>query len=199
MIEAIVVAAGRSRRMGAVNKLLLPVAGIPMVRHVVALYAALASPVTVIVGEDAADVREALAGLDVRLVENRNVDAGQQESVRLGLAAADLTGGGVLIALADQPLLTASDIEALIACFETHGGTRICVPRRDGKRGNPVLFPTALARRLREDETAPRARRFIDDHPEHVIWFEAANDHFTTDIDTPEDAARILGIGALPA
>lgn len=197
-IEAVVVAAGRSQRMGAVNKLLLPVGGIPMIRHSVELYARLASPVAVVIGEGDLAVADALAGLDVRLVENRHVDIGQQESVRLGLSAADLVGRGLLIALADQPLLTRSDLEQLIACFDAHEGRSICVPRHDGERGNPVLFPAALAKALRQDDSQPGCRRFIDRHPELTTWFDADNDHFTTDVDTPQDALRVLGIGELP-
>lgn len=193
-IETIMVAAGRSRRMGAVNKLLLPVDGVPMVRHSAMLHRLIASPVSVVIGADDHAAADALAGLDIRLIANHDVDAGQQQSVRIGLAAAELNGRGLLIALADQPLLDAADLAALIACFDAQGGTHICVPRHKGVRGNPVLFPTALIGPLRGDAKALSLRHFIDSHPERLVWFEAGNDHFTSDIDTPEDAERILGV-----
>jgi molybdenum cofactor cytidylyltransferase len=198
-IEAIITAAGRSQRMGAVNKLLLPVDGVAMVRRSVALYTRVASPVTVVLGHDKAAVAAALAGLDLRLVENPQVDAGQQESVRIGLGAAALQGRGLLIALADQPLLTATDLERFIAFFDEQGGAKICVPMRNGVRGNPVLFPTVLARRMRDDPAAPGGRKFIDGHAELVARFEADNDHFTSDVDTPADAAGLLGIDVGPS
>lgn len=190
-IEAIVIAAGSSRRMGGVNKLLLPVAGVALVRRSVMLYAGLASPVTVVVGHQRDRVVAALAGLDLRIVDNADGGPDQQQSVALGLSAAELAGRGLLVALADQPLLEPADIEALIAFFDAEGGEKICIPAHHGDRGNPVLFPAAIARRLRDEGGG--ARRFIDAHPDRVAWFAAGNDHFTADVDTPADAERLLG------
>jgi molybdenum cofactor cytidylyltransferase len=194
--EVILLAAGRSRRMGGVNKLLLQVEGMAMVRRSAQLYLDLGMKLTVVTGSDDREVAAALAGLDLQFIANPAADSGQHSSVRAGFAAAPLLAPGVVVALADQPLLTAADIRALVAEFVTYGGTRICVPRFAGKRGNPVIFPVAVARCLRETGMPPRA--FIDAHPEQITWFEAANDHFIRDIDTPEDAAELLGTPLAP-
>ena len=190
--EVILLAAGRSRRMAGVDKLLLPVDGTAMVRRSAQLYLDLGMSVTVVTGTDDRQVARALAGLDVKLVANPNADSGQNSSVCAGLAATPLAAAGIMVALADQPLLAAADIRALAQTFANHGGARICVPRWAGQRGNPVIFPVAVARRLREPGAMP-PRAFIDAHPEQVAWFDAANDHFTRDIDTREDAAQLLG------
>jgi molybdenum cofactor cytidylyltransferase len=191
-LEAILLAAGRSRRMAGVNKLLLQMGGMAMVRWSAQLYLDLGMTLTVVTGSDDRHVAAALAGLEVRMVVNPDADSGQHSSVRAGLAATPLEAPGVLVALADQPLLAGADIRALAAEFAGHDGTHICVPRFGGKRGNPVIFPAALALRLREPDCPP-PRAFIDAHPEQVAWFEATNDHFTRDVDTPEDAAQLLG------
>ncbi|MDP9057816.1 MAG: nucleotidyltransferase family protein [Pseudomonadota bacterium] len=190
--EVILLAAGRSRRMAGVDKLLLPVDGVAMVRRSAQLYLGLGMSVIVVTGTDDTHITKALAGLPVRLVANPDPDSGQNSSVCAGLVATPMVAAGVVVALSDQPLLTGDDIRALAAAFADHGGTRICVPRRAGQRGNPVIFPVAIARRLREPGSMiPRA--FIDSHPDHVAWFDAANDHFTRDVDTPQDAAQLLG------
>lgn len=194
--ETILLAAGRSRRMAGVDKLLLAVDGVTMVRRSALLYLALGMRVTVVTGCDNRDVAAALAGLDLHLVANPDADSGQLSSVQAGLVATPLTAPGVVMALADQPLLTAADICALMATFSSDAGAHICVPRFAGQRGNPVIFPVAVARRLREPGAMP-PRAFIDAHPEHITWFEAANDHFTRDIDTREDAAQLLGATSL--
>jgi len=189
-IEAIVLAAGQSTRMGAVDKLLLPIGGVPMVRRCVAVFASLASPVTVVVNDRKGAAARSLAGLDVNLAENPVADADQQGSARIGLAAAELAGRGLLIGLADQPLLVAADVVALIAAFDAAGGDAICIPRFAGQRGNPLLWPASLARAVRDAGASPRG--FIDANPARIRWFDAANDHYTRDVDTPEDAARLL-------
>jgi molybdenum cofactor cytidylyltransferase len=194
-LEAILLAAGRSRRMGGVNKLLLPVDGVAMVRRSALLYCALGMRLTVVTGPEASGVAGALAGLEVRLVVNPDADYGQQTSVLAGLLATPLVAAGVVVALADQPLLTSADIGVLVAEFAAQAGQRICVPRFGEKRGNPVIFPAAIVRRLRAPGALP-PRAFIDAHPELVCWFAAANDHFTRDVDTPEDAAELIGTSA---
>lgn len=87
-VVAVVLAAGLSRRMGASNKLLLPVAGQAMVRHVV--QAALASrcgKVLVVIGHEAGNVRQALSGLPVEFVLNKDYREGIGSSVRAGASA----------------------------------------------------------------------------------------------------------------
>jgi molybdenum cofactor cytidylyltransferase len=194
-LEAILLAAGRSRRMEGVNKLLLRIGGVPMVRRSACLFLDLGVPLIVVTASDNRRVAEALAGLDAKLVVNADADTGQQSSVRAGLAATPLRAAGVVVALSDQPLLTTGDIRALAAVFEQHGGTRIAVPRYTGQRGNPVIFPTAIARQLGAPG-APAPRAFIDAHPEAVAWFDAPSDHFIRDVDTPGDAAELLGANA---
>ena len=107
-VNVIVLAAGLSRRMGDVNKLLLDIDGEPMVRRTVKLYRSLFSSVTVITGFESDKVQAALTGLDVTLLFNPDFETGQQSSVRLGLRAQELQGEGVIIALSDQPELTLS-------------------------------------------------------------------------------------------
>jgi molybdenum cofactor cytidylyltransferase len=176
------------------DKLLLPISGMPMVRRSALVYLELGMTLTVVTGLDGDHIIAALAGLDLALIANPDADSGQHTSVRTGLMATPLLAPGVIVALADQPLLTTSDIVALGAVFERHDCARICVPRHAGQRGNPVVFPAALARVLRDHPQAGLPRAFIDAHPEHVTWLEAENDHYTRDVDTRDDAAELLGL-----
>jgi molybdenum cofactor cytidylyltransferase len=87
-VAAIVLAAGRSRRMGGTNKLLAPVSGAPMVRRVAeTALASAASPVIVVTGHQADAVEAALAGLDLTIVHNPDHAAGLAGSLKTGLAA----------------------------------------------------------------------------------------------------------------
>lgn len=193
--EVIILAAGLSRRMGDINKLLIPVGGVAMVRHAADLYCKLGMSVTLVLGHDAHAITAALDGLNVSIVTNPDYSAGQAGSVQIGLAHTDLDLDGVLIALADQPHLTDADIAGFCRAFLSGTQGRIMVPWHEGQRGNPVLLPNTLARQIRTDIAAGRTasvRQFIDANPSLVQRYAAPNRHFTTDIDTPEDRRTLL-------
>ena len=149
-IGAIVLAAGMSSRMGA-NKLLMDVNGKPMVRHTVeAARASHAEPVIVVTGHAENDVKAALAGLNVRFVNNPDFANGLSSSLKRGLSALSDDCDGAIVLLGDMPGISTALIDRLIASFEPGENRAICVATRHGKRGNPVLwarrfFPEMLA------------------------------------------------------
>src|SRR5262245_46502411 len=99
-IAALVLAAGRSTRMGAANKLLADVGGKPMVRHAVeAALASQAHPVLVVTGHQADEVCAALAGLDVAVATNPNFATGLSSSLRVGIRALPKGVAGALVLL----------------------------------------------------------------------------------------------------
>jgi molybdenum cofactor cytidylyltransferase len=189
-VGAIVLAAGQSRRMGA-NKLLIPVAGVPMVvRAVDALLATPARPVLVVVGHQAAEVRAALAGRPVTFVDNPDYAEGLSTSLRAGVAALGDVDG-VIVGLGDMPWVRAEHVRALLAAFDPAGGRSICVPVHEGKRGNPVLlgarhFPAV--HRLRGDVGA---RALIEQHADEVCAVPVADGGVTLDVDTREALAAL--------
>lgn len=188
-IEVILLAAGHSKRMGTANKLLVDWQGEPLIRRSAARYCALGMPVNIILGHEADAVKAALNGLPVSTTLNQAHMTGQQSSILAGLSAAKAQGDGVMMALGDQPLLQTDDIAALCEAFLQSDKTCIVLPQYKGQRGNPVLLPALIARRLKDAQALPRA--YMDQHPDAVHIFEAANTHFTTDLDTPEDLARL--------
>jgi molybdenum cofactor cytidylyltransferase len=192
-IEIIILAAGLSRRFGKANKLLLPLRGEMLIRRSVKQYLACSSRVMVIIGHQSKQIREALGGLDVRFIDNPDYKAGQQTSVLLGMSRVRADGDAVMIGLADQPLLNDRDLNGFISSFSRSDRTKIFVPYFEGQRGNPVLLPGKIAQRLKNDPANPTCRKYIDNHPELTHCFAAQNSHFTTDLDTPDDAVR-LGI-----
>lgn len=88
-VTAILLAAGFSRRMGDRNKLLLTVRGVPMIRHMVTIYSAVATgPVLVVTGHQAEEIETVLAGSPAKTVHNPDYALGQSTSVTCGLRAA---------------------------------------------------------------------------------------------------------------
>ena len=190
-VTAIILAAGLSRRMGARNKLLLPVAAAPMIRHMVNIYrAATGGRVVVVTGHQAEKIDSVLSGSGAETVFNADFEQGQPTSVACGLQAAG-NADTVLIGLGDQPLLTVGDIRSLLTAHAAADSTRISIPAVDQHRGNPIVVPATLRARLLADPRSPGCKKFTRTHPEHVQFHLLASPGFYTDVDTPEAYAAL--------
>ncbi len=185
MITAILLAAGRSQRMGQ-PKLLLPWHGISLVRHVA--QTALCSSIDellVVVGHRAKHVMAALDGLPVRIVHNDAFLEGQSTSIRAGLAALDPATAAVLILLADQPLIRAQTLDTLISVYRREQPL-IVAPRYKDQRGNPVLFAQALFPQLLKLAGDEGARAILKAYAPQTVMVDVADEGVVLDIDTPE-------------
>ncbi len=192
-IAALVLAAGRSRRMGAVNKLLAEVGGTPMVACVVAAaMASQAATVVVVTGHRAAKVRAALAETGAEFVDNPDYAAGLSSSLRAGLAALPDDIDGAVVCLGDMPRVTAALIDALIDAFEPAKGAAICVPTHRGKRGNPVLWARRFFAEMAAVTGDTGARHLIGEHADQVCEVDVDDDAVLADVDTPEALDAIL-------
>lgn len=189
-VAAIVLAAGRSTRMGATNKLLADIDGVPMVRRVVdAALASRADNVLVVTGHEAARVEAALAGLDVLFVHNPDHADGLSTSVRAGVTAVPAKAAGAIVLLGDMPEIDTAAIDALVAAFRDADGRCIVAATAAGKRGNPVVWPASLFDALRAATGDTGGRPVLMRHADairHVEIGAAAR----YDIDTPADLTR---------
>jgi len=191
-IAGIVLAAGQSRRMGTLNKLLIGIDGKPMVRHVAeAAVASQARPLVVVTGHERERVEAALAGLEARFVHNPDYTQGLSTSLRRGLAALPPDCDGAVVCLGDMPMVTGATIDRLIAAFNPVEGRATALPTRRGKRGNPVLLAKALFAELAGISGDVGARDLVAAHPELVAEIEMENDAVLTDIDTPQALAKL--------
>ena len=192
-IAALLLAAGQSRRMGVVNKLLVEIDGVPMVRRVAeAMRRSQAAPLVVVLGHEADRVRAALTGLGggVTIVENPDYAAGLSTSLRRGLAALPADVDGAVVCLGDMPRVAPRTIDRLLAAFNPAEGRAICVPTRNGKRGNPVLWARRFFPEMQEIAGDVGARHLIGAYPEAVAEVEMdEDDGVLIDIDTPEALA----------
>ena len=110
--------------MGGTNKLGLPIDGEPLLhRSARILVESRLSDVVVVLGHEAEEARRLLRGLEIRVVRHPGYAEGQMGSVHCGLATLTAAVDGIMICLADQPLLTSQDIDVLIDAFarRTHG------------------------------------------------------------------------------
>jgi molybdenum cofactor cytidylyltransferase len=186
-IAAVVLAAGRSTRMGGPNKLLAEIAGRPLVR--IAVEQALASrakPVIVVTGHERERVEAVLKGLSVQFVHNPDFAVGLGGSVRTGIAAVPAAADGAIVCLGDMPQVDAALIDRLIAGFSPEQGALAVVPTIEGQRGNPVLWSRRFFPDLMAIEGDVGARNLINRYGEAVVEVPVTGKGALVDVDTPE-------------
>jgi molybdenum cofactor cytidylyltransferase len=186
-VAAIVLAAGRSTRMGGPNKLLAELNGRKLAR--IATERALASKaqeVIVVTGHQADLIEQALAGLKVKFVRNPDFAAGLASSVKAGIAAVSSDADGAVVCLGDMPLIDAGLIDRLIDAFAPDRGQLIVVPVAEGRRGNPVLWSRRFFKELMTLEGDIGARHLIAKHAEAVAEVPVEGEGAFLDIDTPQ-------------
>jgi len=191
VVSALVLAAGQSRRMGGRDKLTEPVAGVPLLRHMVDRLAESVADETVVVLPPEPGARlDALAGSAARVVTNPRAAEGMGTSVGAGVTALRADADAVLVVLADMPELTGRDFDRLIAGFDPDEGRAIVrAVTEAGKPGHPVLFGRRFFELLRALEGDRGARELIQDHPEFVVDVTLPGAAAATDLDTPADWA----------
>jgi molybdenum cofactor cytidylyltransferase len=186
-VAAIVLAAGRSTRMGGPNKLLAEIGGRPLVRIVAEqALASRAAPVIVVTGHERAKVEAALAGLKVRLVHNPDYAAGLSTSLKAGLAALPPHVDGAIVCLGDMPQVTAALIDRLAEAFDPERGALVVVPTIEGKRGNPVVWSRRFFPDLMALEGDVGARHLIATYADVVAEVPVEDAAALTDVDTPD-------------
>ena len=186
-IAALVLAAGRSSRMGGPNKLLAEIGGRPLVR--IAVEEALASqarPVIVVTGHQRERVEAALAGLPVDFVHNPYFADGLGTSLKTGIAALPAQSDGVIVCLGDMPQVDAAMIDRLIGAIDPAKGALIAMPTIEGQRGNPVVWSRRFFPDLMAVEGDVGARYLIGRYTEAVAEVPLSGKAALTDVDTPE-------------
>jgi molybdenum cofactor cytidylyltransferase len=191
-VAAIVLAAGRSTRMGAINKLIAEIGGKPLVR--IAAEQALASragPVIVVTGHERERVEAVLAGLPVRFVHNPGYADGLGTSLKAGIAAVPADADGAIVCLGDMPQVDSPLIDKLLASFDPERGALVVVPTFDGRRGNPVVWSRRFFNDLMSIQGDIGARHLIGSYAEAVAEVPVAGEAALTDIDTPESFSAV--------
>ncbi|HEU4782918.1 MAG TPA: nucleotidyltransferase family protein [Ktedonobacterales bacterium] len=191
-IAAIVLAAGKSSRMGA-NKLLLPLDGHPLVwRALQTACASSADVVLVVLGNEAERVAVALPPGRYQRVDNPRFAEGLSTSLQAGLDALPDNVDGALILLADMPFTASATVEALLAAAR-EAPDQIAAMNQGGRPIPPVYWPRALFATLHDIHGDEGGRSLLMLSPEAVRLVEPARSNETLDIDAPGDYQHIAG------
>jgi molybdenum cofactor cytidylyltransferase len=194
----VILAAGGSSRLGQ-PKQLLDWHGEPLVRHVCkrALAAGL-SPLVVVTGAGADQIRDALQGLRVNFAHNPAWESGQASSVKVSVRTLPADCGAAIFLLSDQPHVPSDLLRALV---RTHAGSLndLVAPRVHGQRANPVLFDTGIFPQLLSLSGDVGGRSLFSEPGRFsVSWIEWDDPDLLLDVDTADDYQRLLSMEIKP-
>jgi CTP:molybdopterin cytidylyltransferase MocA len=170
-------------------KQLLPLGNKTVIRHCVdTLMASGIEDLVVVTGAQHEGCILALAGTPARFARNEAADSQMADSVRTGLRRLDAACSGVLVCLADQPLVSAGTCKSIIELHRRAPG-KIIIPAFKGRRGHPSLLPFEV---ISEIYFADTLRDVIRRHDDLVVQFETPDEGVVLDMDTWEDYLALL-------
>lgn len=191
MITAVVLAAGKSERMGR-PKMLLPFGRETLIETVLAgVLRSRVDDVVVVLGAHRETIEPVVSKFALRTVFNSDFGAGMLSSVLRGLREVPAAAQAFLVVLGDQPFPPATVIDRLIAARE-RTGKGIVLPVHQGRRGHPVLIDM----RFRDEVTALNPsvglRQLLRDHPDDVLEVPVRTPAVLMDVDRPDDYRKAL-------
>jgi molybdenum cofactor cytidylyltransferase len=200
MIPALVLAAGKSSRMGRTKALLsLGSSGETFLHRIIrVLREGGADAVVVVIGGDAAAVRATLPRDDAQIsaVENPRYEEGQLSSLLVGLAAVEQRYDNVeavMMTLVDLPLISAATVRVVRDAFLANPGAPLVRPRRGGRHGHPVIFSRSIFGELRRADPSTGAKPVVHAHAAEEVNVDVDDEGAFIDIDTPQDYDRFIG------
>ena len=187
---AVVLAAGRSTRMGA-NKLLADLNGRPVLATTIKqIQASSVDEIVVVTGHQAQAVATALSHTKVVVIHNAQYASGLSTSVRCGIAAVQ-DFDAAFICLGDMPLIRFADMQRMMQAFNVEEGRRLIAPTYRGQLGNPVLWGQEYFKALMALEGDRGARSLLEASHQQITEIAVEHDGILLDADTPEALAEM--------
>lgn len=190
-IGAIVLAAGKSERMG-VPKMGLPWGDTTVIGQVIAvLVGSGLDDVVVVTGGGRKGVELILRGLPhdwpVREVYNPDFAAGEMlSSLQTGVAALGKPFEAALIALGDQPQIEADVVQTILDAYDRSHASLV-IPSYAMRRGHPMLITRRLWAELMALRPPQSLRELILAHQGEIVYVNVDSPSILQDLDTPED------------
>jgi len=186
-LAAVVLAAGKSSRMGS-NKLLLKVGGRTVIEHILLTLKPMET--TVVTGHRPEDIVDIVESLGAETVHNPDYEEGMTTSFQAGLRALDPEVDAVFMVLSDTFGFTTELLEWMADKMEDDPETLIVSPVYQWKKGHPVLFRRPLFEEFLLLEAGETMKDVVNRHEDRHKYVES-DIWCRTDLDTPEDYERV--------
>lgn len=189
-IVAILLAAGRSLRMGAF-KPLLPFGETTVIHSCINnLSAGGVDEIVVVAGHRAAELEASLNDVEsIHIVVNSDPDSEMSASIACGAQALPATAKAVLIALTDQPAIPPTVIQSILNAWRA--GSKLIIPEYNERGGHPVLVDLEFREQLLSLDPQRGLKAFFDAHQNQVQRLEVNSSHIARDLDTWDDYAAL--------
>jgi molybdenum cofactor cytidylyltransferase len=193
MIDALILAGGKSQRMGKPKPLLRFSKDRTFLEQIVSvLQTSQVDRITVVLGACAELVRRSINLTGTRVVVNEEYEKGQLSSLIAGLRCLPADSEAIVLCLVDNPLITATTVNQLAATFR-ETGSPIVIPVHDGKRGHPTLFGACLLQELIDAPPEEGARYVVHANADKITELDVPDGTITISIDTPQQYREHFG------
>jgi molybdenum cofactor cytidylyltransferase len=192
MINAIVLAAGESARMGKPKPLLRFGDRTFLEQMIAVLENARVDRITVVLGARARSIEKAVDLSEVDVVVNRAYRDGQLSSLVAGLENVPSATEAILLCLADSPFITADTVNQIVATFRETDAS-IVIPTFRGRRGHPSLFARSMFELLKNAPCEEGARYVVHANEERIVEVETSEEAVVIGINSPEDYRFYFG------
>jgi len=186
MISAIILAAGRSKRMGRLKQLLPLDESTILQKTIQNVKESSVDEIIVVLGYRAKEIIYKLAEMNVKLVTNSRYDKGMSTSIVAGLKAINLSSEAVMIVLGDQPFIKSDTFALLIDTYKS-SAKGIQIPIYQGQRGRPVIISTKYREEMLLIKGDVGAKEILARHADDILYTEVNDPGITIDIDTEDD------------
>ena len=189
-IACFILAAGMSKRMGSENKLLKKYNNnIILDQTLKNHFESKLEILNIIIGHDKQSIKKILRDFNIQIIENPNYKSGILSSIKEINNHVNENITGIMISLADMPLVRSEDIDSIIDAFLLHNEEKICIPESSGRYGNPMIIPVDIYKKIIQNENLLKDRGLkttILDGKFDLIKISTSNG-VLKDFDTQED------------
>jgi len=186
MINAIILAAGQSKRMGKLKPLLRFNDKTFLEQIISVLKLSDVDRITVVLGPEAETIKESVDLTGANIVINKNYKKGQLSSLLAAIKKMPQQTDAILVCLVDNPFITEQVVNKIICKFKETNNP-IIVPVFNKKRGHPVLFSRSLFNELTNAPQEQGARYVLYSNEEKILEVETSESGILIGIDTPDD------------
>ena len=189
-IACFILAAGMSKRMGSENKLLKKYKNNIILNQTLKNhFESKLKILNIVIGYDKESIKKNLRDFNIQIIENLNYMSGMLSSIKEINNHVDENITGIMISLADMPLVSSEDINSIIDAFLLHNEEKICIPESKGRFGNPMIIPVGIYKKIIQNKNLLKDKGLkstILDGKFDIIRISTSNG-VLKDFDTQED------------